>query len=264
MGPSARVSRRRRAAGGCGRSGAQVISSGGAWVAADATRCASARGTGGCSTPPWASLVSPAASALVCAPCPARSSSGLGDLDPAQPPLGHRQRTPGEQTAPHPQGAVRLAGEPVAVPALGEQQQRPDHRGGEHGDGDQPDGGGQARSGQAFDRVAREPAGVGARLVEDVEQRARHDADPGQRGERERGEAQPRPVEAGQLDGGRRARPGWCEPRPGSGRAAHGAGGRPRPCSRRRARGPRARRCRRWPTRSSPRTARRSGAPAGP
>ena len=209
--------------------------------------------------------MSPAANALVCAPCPARSSSGLGDLDAPQPPLGHRQRTPGEQTAPHAEGAVGLAGEPVAVPALGEQQQRPDHRGGEHGDGDQPDGRGQTRSGQALDGVAREASGVGActwlrRLnsapattpIPASERRTRGG----------RSAATPSPGGRARSAGGAAA--GAAALVTGSGRAARGAAGRPRPCSRRRARGPRVRRCRRWPTRSSPRTARRSGAPAGP
>ena len=56
----------------------------------------------------------------------------LGDLGSAEPLVRHRERPLREQAVPHPQRSVGLAGEPVAVPAFGEQHDRADD-----GDGEQ-------------------------------------------------------------------------------------------------------------------------------
>ncbi len=239
LGPSARVSRRCSAARGCGRSGARVISAGCSRSAADATRCASARGAGGCSAPPWASRDRPVDSARRLGAAPGPQQQRLHDLHAAQPLLGHRQRTAGEQPAADAQRARalggRLAGEPVVVPALGEQQQRADDRDHQQRQPDDehahPERGGGEPDGGVVDRV--DVPRVDAEVAEQVEQRAPPMAPiAGDRGERQRREAQPRPVQPGELlhrDGGRRGRRVGHRRR-GSGRAARGAGGRPRPC----------------------------------
>ena len=127
----------------------------------------------------------------------------FGDLGSAEPLVRHRERPLREQAVPHPQRSVGLAGEPVAVPAFGEQHDRADDGDGEQRRSGQADPDPERCHGDAARRVVDDTdvARVHTGLDQQVEHRPAESADAGERRERQRGEPQPGPVEPGDLHG---------------------------------------------------------------
>ncbi len=179
-----------------------MASVGSACRAAPATRWASARGAGGAIAPLPPSR-SPVDRARAWAPRPARSNSG--SLTSA--PRRRSSETDSDRVVSRPcrtrSDPSGLAGEPVAGPTLGEQRRRADHRDDEERRSREPDADPERFGRDAPGRVVDDAdvARVDAGLDQQVEPRTDHGADPGERGERQGREPQPRPVQPGDLRG---------------------------------------------------------------
>jgi len=111
------------------------------------------------------------------------------------PGAGHRERAFRQEAAVHAQGAVVVAGEPVAPPAFGEHQQRPEDRDDEQREREHADGQPDRGAADAFLDVGgeRQVPRPQPQLADDVPHRRDEHPRPGPRRHGQRREPDPGP-----------------------------------------------------------------------